>query len=121
MTLTDFDPSKLPKLVRDNIPDIILFNEGVKAETRVLDGDEYLKALKNKLIEEVFEVFQAQDDITKIQEELADVYEVIETMVKFLKIENKNIQGLKSAKRIKDPRRKQRGIRYSNRTVCFRI
>jgi len=22
---------------------------------------------------------------------------------------------------IKDPRRKQRGIRYSNRTVCFRI
>jgi len=26
-----------------------------------------------------------------------------------------------SIRKIKDPRRKQRGIRYSNRTVCFRI
>ena len=62
------------KLVRDNIPDIIIKN-GDKPITRKLDDLEFKKALEAKLEEEKNEVINSsgKDRI----EELADLYEVI--------------------------------------------
>jgi len=45
-------------------------------------------------------------------------------IIKILKYQNEKIPVGNNEEieyLIKDPRRKQRGIRYSNRTVCFRI
>ena len=40
------------KLVRDNIPEIIKGNNDGEAVTRILNDDEYKKALEDKLYEE---------------------------------------------------------------------
>ena len=62
------------KLVRDNIPDIIK-NNGSKPIIRILDKDEFKKALEIKLEEEKEEVLNASG-LDRI-EELADLYEVM--------------------------------------------
>ena len=59
------------KLVRDKIPEIISAS-GKTANCRILNKDEYLKALDRKLDEECAEY---QSD--KTVEELADILEVI--------------------------------------------
>ncbi len=63
------------KLVRDNIPSIIE-KEGKKAKVRLLNDNERGQALKNKLLEEAQELFEAitKDEVAK---ESADVLEVI--------------------------------------------
>lgn len=63
------------KLVRDKIPEIIEAS-GKKANVRYLRGKEYLKALKNKLVEEANEFLQAETRKQMI-EEYADITEVI--------------------------------------------
>ena len=67
------------KLVRDFIPDIIEKNGEIPI-TRILEDDEYKKALFQKLKEEVEEVCSASttDDVL---EEVADVYEVLLAIV----------------------------------------
>ena len=62
------------KLVRDNIPDIIK-NNGSKPIIKILDKDEFKKALEIKLEEEKEEVLNASG-LDRI-EELADLYEVM--------------------------------------------
>ena len=62
------------KLVRDRIPEIIEAN-GHKCETRVLNDDEYLLELKNKLQEEVNEFLESGS-----VEELADILEVVHSL-----------------------------------------
>ena len=59
------------KLVRDKIPEIIK-NQGQIPYTRILDEEEYLLALEQKLDEEVREYHK-----DKTIEELADILEVI--------------------------------------------
>jgi len=63
------------KLVRDNIPEIMLEN-GAKPVTRVLDEQEYLQELNKKLLEEVNEYLQDGN-----VEELADVQEVMNAIL----------------------------------------
>ena len=62
------------KLVRDNIPDIIISNNG-EPITRTLDNLEYKQELEKKLYEEYKEVLEAtgKDRL----EELADMLEVM--------------------------------------------
>lgn len=62
---------KQGKLVRDNIPQIIL-DDGKIPITRILSDEEYLVELDKKLTEEVMEY---QTD--KALEELADILEVL--------------------------------------------
>lgn len=62
------------KLVRDNIPKIIE-QSGKSCAIRVLDDDEYLKALSAKLSEEVEEYLQSGSP-----EELADIIEVAQAL-----------------------------------------
>lgn len=62
------------KLVRDHIPEICKSNNQT-AKTRVLNHDEYEKALNEKLLEEVNE-YLASEDVT----ELADILEVVDAI-----------------------------------------
>lgn len=65
------------KLVRDKIPEIAS-GKGLVFD-RVLDYNEYNNLLIRKLHEEVGELLEALDgtDLTAIEGELADVYEVL--------------------------------------------
>lgn len=68
---------KIEKLVRDNIPQIII-GSGNHCDFRILNDDEYTFYLRKKLEEEVCE-FIEDDSI----EELADLLEVIEAIALF--------------------------------------
>ena len=62
------------KLVRDRIPEIIE-ESGKKCSIRILNEDEYLTALEQKLNEEVAE-YQTDKNI----EEMADILEVLQAI-----------------------------------------
>jgi len=62
---------KVNKLVRDNIPSLIVEN-GEMPNFRILDDKELLEALNDKLLEEVGEYRESKN-----LEELADILQVI--------------------------------------------
>ena len=66
------------KLVRDNIPEIIIGNGGLPS-VRVLDSDEYKSELERKLGEEYQEVLGTTTRNDRL-EELADMLEIIESL-----------------------------------------
>ena len=85
------------KLVRDKIPVNIDRIKGRQSNWRTMNDDEYIKELNRKLLEESHE-FIEENDI----EELADVIEVIESIMKIKNItweEVKNIQEIKRNKK----------------------
>ena len=65
------------KLVRDNIPDIILKDNELPS-TRILSDEEYIKELDRKLMEEVNEYLE-NDNI----EEMVDILEVIRAILDY--------------------------------------
>lgn len=77
------------KLVRDNIPEIIKGNNDGEAVTRILNDDEYKKALEDKLYEEYQEVLEASREDRL--EELADMLEI---MISLAKIEKANLEKI---------------------------
>lgn len=83
------------KLVRDRIPEIIE-NDHKTCVTRILNDDEYLKCLKNKLLEECHEVMNAEDE--NIKKEIADVLEVLEALENTLHIDQQEIMSIKEKK-----------------------
>jgi len=68
------------KLIRDRIPEIIEAS-GKSYEVRKLDATAYKQRLREKLLEEGHEVLEAANKATLV-EELADVLEVFEAMLK---------------------------------------
>jgi predicted house-cleaning noncanonical NTP pyrophosphatase (MazG superfamily) len=75
------------KLVRDKIPEIIA-KQGKRVSFRALQGDELKAALKDKLIEETYELVNAETE-EQIIEEIADVLEVLEWIqIRFIKAIN---------------------------------
>jgi len=64
------------KLVRDNIPEIMI-NNGAKPVTRILTDVEYIEELNKKLTEEVNEYLESGS-----VEELADIEEVLLAILK---------------------------------------
>ncbi len=76
------------KLVRDKMVDIYEHDVANKISAsdfsvRYLDSSETLELLKDKLLEEAREVFEAygKEDKTELKEELADVIEVIDAIL----------------------------------------
>lgn len=69
---------ELKKLVRDQIPNL-LEKKNIKVSSRNLQGDEYLLALKEKLVEEAKEVL-ASNSKKDLCEELGDLMEVIDSL-----------------------------------------
>lgn len=84
------------KLVRDNIIDIIK-NDNKKCSYRILDDNEYFKCLNQKLIEE----HQEYNENYSI-EELADMQEVIDAILKFKGINKKDFEQIKLKKSAKN-------------------
>lgn len=77
------------KLVRDNIPEIII-ETGRKPITKILNDNEYKKELEKKLLEEYNEVLRAKTSEEKV-EELADMLEIIESLAN---LENKKLYDI---------------------------
>lgn len=99
------------KLVRDNIPDIIIGNEE-KPITRILNDIEYKKELEKKLYEEYNEVIESSGKDRL--EELADMLEVIKALAQ---LENKNLDDIIS---IADEKNKKRGA-FNNKIFLEKV
>ncbi len=100
-THTNSPIEKRSKLVRDKIPDIIRANDGNDPHVTVLNNNEYKKALLEKLIEESTE---AADTTTNnhLAEELADIYELLDTIHETFNItkeDTRKTQAIKKEKR----------------------
>lgn len=84
----NFEPSNMPfeneypKLVRDNIPEIIKTKTGAFPDTKILSADEdYLKYILKKMIEESKELEHSLEK-GNMKEELADIFELITSLLK---------------------------------------
>lgn len=88
---------KVDKLIRDKLPSIMR-ESGIQVFERVMEKDEYLKRLKDKLIEEAKEVIAAASE-REIREELADLLEVMLAMAQTYGIDFKDIQKTADQKR----------------------
>lgn len=89
------------KLVRDNIPDIILKDNELPI-TRKLDDKDFIKELNRKLQEEVNEYLEEENI-----EEMVDILEVIRAIleykgVSYEEIENKRIKKANKRGAFKD-------------------
>ncbi len=89
------------KLVRDKIPQN-LAKKGINTQMSILQDEEYQKALNEKLLEEANEVVNS---VTKeeLTEEIADLMEVMESIIK-----NRNI-SLEEIKKVKEEKKATRG------------
>ncbi|OJU72914.1 MAG: hypothetical protein BGO07_01750 [Alphaproteobacteria bacterium 40-19] len=76
---------KVDKLVRDRIPQA-MSESGITVHQRVMQDAEYTKRLNDKLFEEAQEVVDAVNT-EELQEELADVLEVLMAMARLRGIE----------------------------------
>ncbi len=85
------------KLVRDNIPDKIK-NNGEKAIIRILSDEEYKLELYRKLIEEANEVINASTK-EELIEELADLNEVLNSILKTNGITENEVKNIANQKR----------------------
>lgn len=92
---------KMNKLIRDQIPNLMLA-KGIVMHNKVLDKEEFIQKLKDKLLEECQEVNESQTS-DELLEELADVLEVIHALSNVLDISIEQIEQ----KRIE--KRKQKG------------
>jgi predicted house-cleaning noncanonical NTP pyrophosphatase (MazG superfamily) len=67
------------KLIRDKLPELVLKERNEVLNTRIADESEMLSFLKQKIVEEANEVFNAKNN-SELAEELADLLEVIRAL-----------------------------------------
>lgn len=85
------------KLVRDKIPEI-LAAKNIKIEQKILENNEvYLEALKEKLIEEVKELYQTKTNQDAL-EELADILEVYCSILKEYNLSHEEVEKIRLKK-----------------------
>lgn len=96
------------KLVRDKMIDIYEHDvqNAVSAsayKVRLMEREETLAALKDKLLEEAKEVFDAYDkeDKTELKEELSDVIEVIDAILFHNNLNLEEVLAIRDAKKVK--------------------
>ena len=95
--------NEYPKLVRDNIPEIVEERTGKKVKTRILEDDiEYLEFLLRKVEEESHELVHAEGR-EHLAEEIADVLELIDALLE--------VNGLKweEIRKLKEDKEQERG------------
>ena len=86
-----------PKLVRDRIPDIITSDDKTVVYRKLIDDNEYIEQLNNKLLEEVNEYIEARDK-NNIKEELADILEVVYSIGKQYSISEEELSNYRKYK-----------------------
>src|ERR1700685_3749329 len=90
-----------PKLVRDKIPEIIKENAGRYPEQRILKDDkEFFDYLLQKMVEEATEAYHSADQ-DNLEEELADIYEIIDTLLALRHTTRAEIDTIQKEKRAK--------------------
>lgn len=87
---------KFAKLVRDKIVDQIVSN-GNKPNWRVLSDEDYIKELKNKILEEASEISKSEDSEDLVKE-LADVQEIVDNLLDTLKVSKKQFKEIQNKK-----------------------
>lgn len=81
------------KLVRDKIPEIIAKDNGKNCNIRVMEDDEYLVALNEKLQEELKEYLESGN-----VEELADLEEVLRAILDVKEVPYEEFENIRKAK-----------------------
>ena len=100
-TNQSFD-NEYPKLVRDNIPEMIFKRSGKTAKVQIADQDkEYLKYLFRKMVEEAKEL-EYSIQVGNTQEELADILEIVNAILELKGIKIEEIIKLQKEKRDKN-------------------
>lgn len=94
MTLKRF---KVDKLLRDRIPSL-LRSKGIVVNERMMDDEEYLFRLKEKLTEETEEVKNTRNT-EELAEELADVLEVVHSLASASGLTQEDIEKARKKKR----------------------
>ena len=90
---------KYPKLIRDRIPELFRASKRKNAKTRVAKKDsEFLEFLLKKIVEESSEL-QYSIKHGNLIEELADVFEIFEQILKLEKLKMKDIKAFQKKKR----------------------
>lgn len=84
------------KLVRDSIPDH-LQKAGLQCSWEIMNEPEYQQALREKLVEEAQEAKKAGEQ--ELVAELADLYEVIEALMKAYAISPESVRETQKTKR----------------------
>ena len=93
--------NEYPKLVRDNIPEIVEKISGKKVRMQILEDDlEYLGYLLKKVEEEASELANAEGRDHQA-EEIADVMELLDTLVEFNGMDWDEIKGIQKEKKVK--------------------
>lgn len=88
------------KLIRDNVPNSIR-EQGRTLNIIIRDDATFQKEIFNKLLDEAKEVIESQNDTQQLLEELADVLEVIDSIVNFKKLNFDQIKKIQTDKRNK--------------------
>ena len=83
------------KLVRDNIPQIMV-NNGASPVTRILSDEEYISELNRKILEEVHEYLESGE-----VEELADIEEVLRAILTFKGVNLEEFDSIRNQKVLK--------------------
>ena len=90
--------NEYPKLVRDNIPEIVEKLKGKKVKTRILEDDkEYLQYLLHKVEEEANELANTTDKEHLI-EEMSDVTELLDTILEFSGLDWETVKKVQKEK-----------------------
>jgi len=88
----------MSKLVRDNIPTFIKSSGKIPIYHVEENLDKRYKRLVNKLVEEAKEVKDSEDD-NEFLHEMADVYEVVITLLRFMGYTLNDVQEQAKSKR----------------------
>ena len=86
------------KLIRDRIPEI-MESQGIKFKTSILNDDNYIIELLNKLVEESREVLAAKTDRSELIKELGDVLEVIDYLIIAFGLDSEEIKAVKAERK----------------------
>lgn len=89
----------MKKLVRDKIPEIIA-SKWENCEYFIADDNSYETALLAKVLEEAIEVSKAETD-ENLKEEIADLYEVLDSLMKHKIFSHSEILEIQKSKREK--------------------
>jgi predicted house-cleaning noncanonical NTP pyrophosphatase (MazG superfamily) len=84
------------KLVRDKIPEFLM-EKGDLFKTHIADDDEFRVKLNEKLIEESHEFLGAKTE-EEAKEEMADIFEVIDTILALRGWSREDIQHIQGKK-----------------------
>jgi len=95
--------TEFPKLVRDNIPQMIRENDHVDPKIEVAEDDtKFLQYILKKIIEESIELSEFGGDIEDLKKELADVVELIHVLAQLENINLKEVDAIRDIKREKN-------------------